>query len=319
MITKIRELIEENDNFLIAAHMNPDGDAISSTLALGNALSEMGKKTVFYNGDPVPQIYSFLPGAGDFVQSLDHFPADSFTVGFVLDSGELRRAGEHLAEKCRTLVNIDHHTNSERFTEFFWVDEKASSTGTLIYRLLKSFPQYELSLPVATCIYTALISDTGSFRFANTDRETFMIASELLGTGVDVEEIGAQLYENQEEKALHLLARVLTTLSVSSGGRIASLIVSQDDMRETGTGPEHTDGLINYPRSIRGVDVALLCRENGPGLSKISLRSKGQVDVARLAREFGGGGHPRAAGATLEGTQEAVLAKIIHRLEEVLP
>ncbi len=319
MIAKIKKLIEENERFLIAAHMNPDGDAISSTLALGNALAEMGKDVALYNADPIPQIYRFLPGAAKLVNILNHPAADIFDVGFILDSGELRRAGEHLKEKCRVLVNIDHHTNSERFTDYFWVDESASSTGTMIYRLLKAFNGYQLSLPVSTCLYTALISDTGSFRFANTDTETFRIASELLEVGVDPAEISAQLFENQEEKVLHLLAEVLTTLKVSECGRIASISVTAAQMKKTATGPEHTDGFINYPRSIRGVEIALLFREAGSDLFKVGLRSQGNLDVARVARNFGGGGHSRAAGATLNGTLEDVTCRIFNHLEQLLP
>jgi bifunctional oligoribonuclease and PAP phosphatase NrnA len=318
MLAKIKKLIEENERFLIAAHMNPDGDAISSTLALGNALIEMGKDVAFYNADPVPQIYRFLPGAAKLVNILSHPTAEIFDVGFILDSGELRRTGEHLKEKCRVLVNIDHHTNSERFTDYFWVDETASSTGTLIYRLLKTFSGYQLSLAVATCLYTALISDTGSFRFANTDTETFRIASELLELGVEPAEISAQLFENQEEKVLRLLAEVLTTLKVSKCGRIASISVTAAQMKKTATGPEHTDGFINYPRSIRGVEIALLFREAGTDLFKVGLRSQGEVDVARVARNFGGGGHCRAAGATLNGTLEDVSCKMFDHLEQLL-
>ena len=319
MIARIRKLIEVSERFLVAAHMNPDGDAISSTLALGNALVEMGKEVVFYNGDPVPFLYRFLPGASSLVNSLDSPEEKPFDVGFILDSGELRRTGEHLVDKCRVLVNIDHHTNSERFSDFFWVDEKASSTGTLIYRLLDSFPGYQISLQVATCLYTALLSDTGSFRFANTDEETFRLASKLLETGVDAEKIATQLYENQEERTLHLLAQALNTLKVSDCGRIASISVTNACMQKTGTGPEHTDGFINYPRSIRGIEIAILFREIESGIFKVGLRSKGKVDVARVAREFGGGGHSRAAGATLNGTLEEISERIIRYLQQLLP
>lgn len=318
MIAKIRTLIETNQRFLVAAHMNPDGDAISSTLALGIALQEMGKEVVFFNGDPVPMVYRFLPAAEQLTTSLDDPGEEMFDVGFVLDSGELQRAGEHLRDRCRVLVNIDHHIDSERFSDYFWVDEKASSTGTLIYRLLKSFDKYNLSLPVATCLYTSLVSDTGSFRFANTDRETFQIAGELLDIGVNPAEISAQIYENREEKVLRLLAQVLATLKLSACGRIASVSVTNTQMENTGTGPEHTDGFINYPRSIRGVEIALLFREAAPNLFKVGFRSNGEVDVALVAQQFGGGGHARAAGATLNGTLDEVTKKVIGHLSQLV-
>ncbi|MBN2427039.1 MAG: bifunctional oligoribonuclease/PAP phosphatase NrnA [Deltaproteobacteria bacterium] len=318
MIAKIRKLIENKRRFLVAAHMNPDGDAISSTLALGNALREMGKEVVFFNGDPVPQVYSFLPGAELLTSSLDQSAEEIYDVGFVLDSGELRRAGEHLRDRCRILVNIDHHVDSERFSDYFWVDEKASSTGTLIYRLLKNFTGYRFSLPVATCLYTSLVSDTGSFRFANTDKETFQIAAELLELGVNPAEISAHIYEDREERVLHLLGLALGTLKLSECGRIASISVTNAHMEATGTGPEHTDGFINYPRSIRGVEIALLFREAEPGFFKVGFRSNGNVDVAFVAQNFGGGGHARAAGATLRGTLDEVREKIIGHISQII-
>jgi len=314
MITKILKLIETNRRFLVAAHMNPDGDAISSTLALGTALEEMGKEVVFFNGDPVPVVYRFLPGAERLTTNLDDHAGEPFDVGFVLDSGELQRAGDHLRERCRVLVNIDHHVDSERFSDYCWIDEKASSTGTLIFRLLKACGHYRLSLPVATCLYTSLVSDTGSFRFANTDRETFRIAADLIDAGVNPAEIASRLYENREEKVLHLLGQVLATLKMSACGRIASVSVTKKQMDSTGTGPEHTDGFINYPRSIQGVEIALLFREAGPQLFKVGFRSNGDVDVALVAQHFGGGGHARAAGANLNGSLDEVTDKVISHL-----
>ena len=318
MITKILKLIETNHRFLVAAHMNPDGDAISSTLALGTALQEMGKEVVFFNGDPVPVIYRFLPGSERLTTTLDKPTEKIFDVGFVLDSGELQRAGEHLRERCRVLVNIDHHIDSERFSDYFWVDEKASSTGVLIFRLLKACVGYQVSLPVATCLYTSLVSDTGSFRFANTDGETFRIAAELLDAGVNPAEIASQIYENREEKVLRLLAEVLATLKLSACGRIASISVTSAQMKKTGTTPENTEGFINYPRSIRGVEIGLLFREAGPGVFKVGFRSNGEVDVALVAQHFGGGGHARAAGAYLSGTLEEVTEKVISHLSQLV-
>jgi len=315
MIAAILKLIEEGRRFLVASHESPDGDALASTLALTNALREMGKEVVAYNRDGVPSAFDFLPGAQTVVRSLDN--EAPFDAGFVLDAGELRRAGTHLSDICRTLVNIDHHPHSERFGSIHYVDEAASATGALIYRILQA-SGHVISSAVATCIYTAVLSDTGSFRYSNTDPEAFRIGAEMVEKGVSPWDIASGLYESQGAERLRLLACALATLTVSSSGRYASVSVTTSMYEETGTGPEHTDGFVNYPRSIRGVEVALFFRQIGPAAYKVGMRSKGQVDVGALSRHLGGGGHHNAAGAVVEGSLEAVRNTVFERLDQLL-
>jgi len=317
MIPKLLRLIEKNSRFLVAAHRNPDGDAVASTLALSNGLAEMGKDVLAYNADPVPLTFAFLPGAAAMVREVSAESAP-FDVGFILDSGELSRAGEHLAGLCTTLVNIDHHRDSELFGEVNFLDPAASSTGVLIHRLLKNCPAYRFSTQVASCIYTAIVADTGSFRFANTDGESFRIAAEMLETGIDPAEISHQLYENQQACTLRLLARALASLEVSHEGRVATVTVTLADMEQTGAGPAHTDSFINYPRSIRGVEVALLYRQEKEGLFKVGFRSRKGIDVGRIARELGGGGHANASGATVAGTRDEVEMIVLERVRAEL-
>jgi phosphoesterase RecJ-like protein len=315
MVPAILKLIENGRRFLVASHESPDGDALASTLALANALREMGKEVVAYNRDGVPAAFDFLPGAPTMVRSIEN--EAPFDAGFILDAGELRRAGTHLRDVCRTLVNIDHHPHSEHFGSIHFVDETASATGALIYRILKA-AGHDISLPVATCIYTAVLSDTGSFRYSNADPEAFRIGAEMVEKGVSPWGIASGLYESQGVERLRLLARALATLTVSPCGRYASVSVTTDMYAETGTGPEHTDGFVNYPRSIRGVEVALFFRQIGPAAYKIGMRSKGQVDVGALSRHLGGGGHHNAAGAMVEGTFEEVRKTVFERLDQLL-
>lgn len=315
MIKAILKKIKEGRRFLIASHENPDGDALASTLALANALREQGREAVAYNVDGVPRIFEFLPGARTVVRHLND--GDIFDVGFVLDAGELHRAGSHLRKICRTLVNIDHHPYSERFGEIHFVDEKASATGALVFRLLKE-AGWSISLDVAVCLYTAILSDTGSFRYSNADPEAFHMAAELVEVGVDPWSVASGLYESQAEERLRLLARALGTLTVCHSRPYASVSVTTKMMEETGAGPEHTDGFVNYPRSIRGVEVALFFREIGPDTYKVGFRSKGRVDVGALARELGGGGHHNAAGAVVKGLLEEVRAAVFGRLDKLL-
>lgn len=316
MVQAILATIKAGQRFLVASHEGPDGDAIASTLALTNALRELGKEVVAYNRDTIPEGFEFLPGAETLVHDLTG--SNTFDAIFVLDAGELRRAGSHLRELSPVLVNIDHHPHSEQFGSIHYVDEEASATGVLIYRILQE-GQLPVSKAVAQCIYTAILSDTGSFRYSNANLEAFRVAGEMVELGVDPWEIAAGLYESQPEKRLRLLAPVLQTLTVSPCGRLASVSVTTEMMEQAGAGPEYTDGFVNYPRSIKGVEVGLFFRQVGPRSFKIGFRSKGTVDVGSLSRELGGGGHHNAAGAVMEGSMEEVRAAVFSRLAELLP
>jgi phosphoesterase RecJ-like protein len=313
-IAAILKKIEVGHRFLVASHEGPDGDAIASTLALALALREMGKEVVAFNVDGVPLAMQFFPGAATVVTELTASP---FDAGFILDAGELRRAGRGVAECCRELMNIDHHPHSEAFGSVNYIDEGACATGALVYRILKQ-GNIPISLPVATCIYAAILADTGSFRYSNADPEAFRIAGEMVDRGVSPWAIASGLYENQEAVRLRLLGRVLNTLTLSADGRIGSVAVSTEMLRETGAGAEHTDSFVNYPRAIRGVEVGLFFRQIGPVSFKVGFRSKGKVDVGSLARALGGGGHHNAAGAVVEGTLDQVRTFVLARLEELL-
>ncbi|MGK2906079.1 MAG: DHH family phosphoesterase [Desulfuromonadales bacterium] len=314
MIEPILQLIARSQTFFVAAHESPDGDAIGSTLALANALREMGKNVVAYNRDPAPQEYRFLPGCETIVNELD---ASHFDAGFVLDAGDLIRAGSWIRERCTTLVNIDHHPYSKDFGDIYYVDTDACATGVLIYRLLRA-AGHEISKEVATCVYTAILSDTGSFRYSNANPEAFQVASEMVGLGVDPWSIASGLYESQDEVRLRLLALALPTLRVSSCGLYASVAVTLDMFAATGAGEHDTDRFVNYPRSIRGVEVAIFFRQQENDSFKVGLRSKGNVDVGALARAMGGGGHHNAAGAIVEGTLESVQEWVDERVARLL-
>lgn len=314
MIKAILEAIGKGQRILVASHEGPDGDALASTLALSLALREMGKDVVAYNRDGLPGAFAFLPGAATLV---DKLPAGRFDLGFVLDAGELRRAGAELPERCNVMVNIDHHPHSELFTPLHYVDEQASATGILIYRILQA-AGHPLSREVAYCIYAAILSDTGSFRYSNADPEAFRVAGDLIAHGINPWDVASNLYENQEEKRLRLLALSLQTLTVSDCGRYASVSVTEEMLTRTAAGPEHTDGFVNYPRSIHGVEVGLFFRQTAPGKFKVGFRSKGTVDVGTLARELGGGGHHNAAGAMVAGSLDEVRAVVFARISQLL-
>lgn len=315
MINQILQLIDRSQTILVAAHEGPDGDAIGSTLALANALREMGKDVVAYNRDQAPQEYAFLPGYDTVVNEVNQ--SQVFDAGFVLDAGELKRAGRWIRERCNSLVNIDHHPYSEDFGDIYYVDTDACATGVLIYRILQAAGQ-TISNDVATCIYTAILSDTGSFRYSNANPEAFRTAAEMVAVGVDPWLIASGLYESQDEARLRLLAIALPTLKVSSCGLYASIAVTLDMYDAADAIENHTDRFVNYPRSIRGVEVAIFFRQLSPDAFKVGFRSKGHIDVGALARAMNGGGHHNAAGATVEGTLESVQDWVYERVAELI-
>ena len=315
MIEAILQLINQNQTFLVASHESPDGDAIGSTLALTNLLREMGKDVVAYNRDRAPLEYAFLPGYASVVNEVDDTRA--FDAGFILDAGELKRAGSWIKGCCRKLVNIDHHPCSEDFGDLYYLDTEACATGVMIYRILQA-AGHTLSLDVATCVYTAILADTGSFRYSNANPEAFRVAGEMIKVGVDPWSIASGLYESQEKERLALLAMALPTLQVSACGRYASLAVTLDMYDKTGAIEQHTDRFINYPRSIRGVEVAIFFRQLDHNLFKVGFRSKGNIDVGALARAMHGGGHHNAAGATAEGSLEVVQKRVYDKVSLLL-
>ncbi len=315
-IRNIAEEIRNHHSFLLTTHEGPDGDAVGSSLALASLLRKLGKDVTVHYRDPVPDLYRFLPGA-DTVQA--HIPDRTFDVSFVLDIGELRRAGD---EFCSfpgkgLIINLDHHLACENFGTHNLIDHTAAATGVLVYRVARELG-YRFDLETALCLYVSIITDTGSFRYSNANREAFCIAGEMIDCGINAWDVAEQLYENQPRKRLELLARCLPTLEIIKGGLAASVTVTLDMYADTGADAELTDGFVNYPRSIRGVEVAIFFRQLEERRFKIGFRSKGKVNVAVFSAAMGGGGHHNAAGCTIEGTLEEVKARVYGLVDEVL-
>ncbi|WP_041267150.1 DHH family phosphoesterase [Geotalea daltonii] len=316
MIKRIAEEIAALNSFLITTHESPDGDAVGSSLALARYLTCLGKDVTVYLCDPVPDVYQFLPMAERVVQEL---PDRSFDACFVLDVGEFRRAGKAITD-CRTIgkfINIDHHLNCEDFGEINYVDTTACATGALVYRIIEA-AGHEMDYDIALCIYTAVITDTGSFRYSNANPEAFAIAAKMVEKGINAWDVAEKLYESQPQNRLQLLAMALATLSFSPFGDYASIAVTLDMYQKCNANAELTDGFVNYPRSIKGVEVAIFFREIRDGLFKVGFRSKGKVDVSALAAAFSGGGHHNAAGCTIEGSLPVVKEKVFTLLEKFL-
>ena len=324
-LERIVQSIKKGKRFLIVSHENPDGDAIGSMLGLGLALKSMGKEAVFYNKDGTPTVLQFLPGSDGVKKSLE-FAGEGFDATFIVDCTDTSRVGKDFevfagSATGGTKIIIDHHQTNKPSADLYLLDPDASSTGMIIHSLLKTL-SVRITPDIATNLYATIVVDTGSFRYSNTNRDTFRVAGELVELGADPWAVSHAIYESEPLARLRLLGLVLPTLEVTEDGRIAWVFVNRDMFRQTGTGREDTDGLVNFPRSIKGVEVALLFREEEPGQNgsrwKVSLRSNGEVDVSVIAEKFEGGGHKRAAGCTLVGSLSSVRQRLFNTINEAL-
>ncbi len=304
MFQRIRETIDKGRRFLVASHVDPDGDAVGSAFAACFALTGLGKDASVYLQDSVPYRYRFLPRPAAVLHKL---PENGYDAVIVVDCGDLRRVGDsHESLKRKGfLVNIDHHQANEAFGQINIIDERASSTAEILYLILKSL-EVPFTRDIAVNLYTAVVTDTGSFRYENTTERAFSICEEMIGFGVSPASVAAKVYENHPKERFHLLCRVLTTLETFHEDRIALALVTGDMFSQTHTNPEHVEGFVEYLREIDSVEVACLLRELTRGRYKVSMRSKDNVDVASVARTLGGGGHRKAAGCTLEGDLDTV-------------
>lgn len=319
MMQEVIAQIRKNKKFLISAHVNPEGDSLCSQLAMKALVLALGKDAVIINNDAPPAHYKFLPGIDKL--STDLTMKVDFDAALILDCPNLKRVGgvANLIGKDKAIINIDHHISSERFGTANWVDANASSTGEMVYKIFKAM-DVPLTKEIALCLYIAILTDTGSFNYDNTSAVTHEIASDLLGYGLEPGSVSESVYERRTLTDIKLLGLVLSTLKVSRSGEVAYLEITRKMIADTGADVTKSEGVINYARSIDGVRVAVLFKEDPKGTSRIniSFRSKAGADVNKIASFFGGGGHVKASGCILEGTIADVEAKVIARIEEVL-
>jgi phosphoesterase RecJ-like protein len=310
ILNKISDLLRQEKCFLIASHENPEGDAIGSVLALGLALRGLGKTVTMLNQDPVPDTLLFLPQSGEIIHQVP--PHDRFDVALTLDCGDRKRLGEvfNKLDQVGTLINVDHHISNTQFGDVNLVDPQASSTAEIVYDLLRGISA-KITPAIAENIYAGILTDTGSFHYSNTTAKTFSVARACILAGVNPWRVAEYNYETQPLARLRLLPLVLGTLATEEGGRISSVVVSQEMLAKTGATAALTEDFINYPRSVKGTEVALLFREINLEKYRVSFRSRGRIDVSRISQLFQGGGHPNAAGCTIDGTLQEVKGKVL--------
>jgi phosphoesterase RecJ-like protein len=313
-----KEIFKSKTTFVLTTHINPDGDGLGSEVALALYLTGRGKSVAIINQSETPAYYKFMHAL---------FPIATFSTakhGTVIKDAEVIVAldtnsaarfpamKELVMESRANKICIDHHLDREEFADLYLIDEKAPATGEIIYNLLRFLDGGAITKPIAEALYAAIMTDTGSFRFPKTDVETHRIIADLLLHGADPTEIYQKIFEEGPVSKLKLLGRALSSLSVVHGGRVATMVLLRKDFSETQTAEEDTDNMINHAMSIGGVRVGLMFIELENGV-KVSFRSKGDIAINALAKEFGGNGHKNAAGARIYGS---TLPDVVIRVTE---
>ena len=321
---RIIQRLTKSDHVLIASHANPDGDAIGSVIALGLALRRLNREVTLYNESPIPAVYRFLASVDCVQHHIDDIGI--YDAAIILDCGDFSRIGNVSSQVSRipVIINIDHHITNTQFGDLQIIDTEACATAEIIYYLIK---QMEISIDrsIATALYTGILTDTGSFRFSNTNKSAFTICMEMVEAGVDPFEIAQHVYGTYSLGRIKLLNLALDTIEISKNGKLSLMAVTREMMNESGTQPEDVDGLINYARGIEDIKVAALMHElengagkpNQPKQFHVSLRSGGDVDVAEIASAFGGGGHVSAAGFSIESSLTDLKSKLVKLAERI--
>jgi phosphoesterase RecJ-like protein len=319
MIEDILSLFRQHARFFITTHIRPDGDALGSELALGRFLKKLGKQVTIINSDPPPYNLDWLPGADDIelfdgaIQQRQRI--DAADVILILDTNALERIGRlsgPVRNSHAVKVLVDHHTMPETWFDVTYARDTASSTGELVYELIAAYDAALVDADIATTLYTAIMTDTGSFRYSSVTPRLHRIVADLLERGdITPAPVHTSVYDTRSMPGLRLLGRALESITLRYNDQVGYMVISQRMMRDTGASSDDTEGLVNYVLSIERVKAAVLFYEIDSG-TKMSFRSKADVHVNEWARAFGGGGHRNAAGAfvstPLGATVDAVMA-----------
>ena len=302
-IESIVPVIKQANKFVLTTHVNPDGDGLGSELALASGLRQLGKDVVIENHNATPENYRWMDKTGDLVQfSPEHhnrliLQADIIIILDTNQTERLRSLEPFVQQSKAIKIIIDHHLNPANFVDHYIIDDDATSTGEIVYRVLQRL-SVSITKDIATWLYAAIMTDTGSFRYPRTDPEIHRIAAHLLECGADPTSIYVNIYEQWTPGRMRLLGEVLDSMKTAYDGKLAYVVCTQRMFQQTGTTEVETENFTTYPMSIHGVVVGILFNELHDGI-KISFRSKGIIPINQLAGEFGGGGHLNAAGARL--------------------
>lgn len=314
MLSQVIEVIENKQNFAITTHVRPDGDGIGSSLGLCWLLKSLGKNAEVILRDEIPKAYKELPGADEVLKVAE--VNGKYDAVFVIECSDIDRPGIRNLEN-QLVVNIDHHSTCEHFGKVNWIDATASAVGEMIYNLCKAIGG-RVTKEIAECVYLALVTDTGSFHFPNTTERTLKVASELVKVGVKPARISEAVYNGYSWSRIDLMRQVLATVKRSENGNVAWMRQSLEMSENAEAVDGDNNGFVNIPLSAKEIQAVVYMREVQPGAFRVSLRSKGNINVARVAEKFGGGGHKNAAGCRVTGDWDELEEKIIAAMIEAI-
>jgi len=319
-LQKIVETIRVRQRFVISSHSRPDGDSIGSQLAAAYALRALGKQVTVVNADPAPPPLMQFPGVAEIViaervPGTDVAPGDD-AAAIIMECGDLARTGVAGLERF-FVINIDHHPGNTAYGQANWFDATAAACGELVFDLVRAL-RVPLTREIATHIYLAILTDTGSFHYSSISPRTFDICRETLEAGVDPVMVARNVYDSNNMGRLKLFGAVLSAMQIDPTARIAIVYLDHEMARQAGGTYEDTEGLINLPLTVKEIQAVVFFKQSEGDEYRVSMRSKGDIDIGSIAKAFGGGGHKNAAGCTVTGPVDALQKMFIEKIEEAI-
>ena len=310
----IVDALQAKHRFVISSHARPDGDSIGSALALAYALRALGKEVRVVNADRAPEPLLAFPGVAD-IEVVDRVQG-AYDAAIIMECGDLARTGVAGLDQS-FVINIDHHPGNTGYGQINWFDPSAAACAEMVFDLINALGA-PLTIEIATHIYLAILTDTGSFHYSSISPRTFDICREMLEAGVDPVLVSRRVYDSNNLGRLKLLAAVLSAMQIDATGRIAIVYLDHEMARAAGGSYDDTDGLINMPLTVKDIQAVVFFKLIEPGQYRVSMRSKGDIDIGSVAKEFGGGGHKNAAGCSASGTAEALQKLFVGKIEQAI-
>jgi phosphoesterase RecJ-like protein len=313
-LQRIVDAIRSRQRFVISSHARPDGDSIGSQLAMGYALREMGKGFDIVNADPAPGPLTQFPGVPEI--RIAPSVEDDFDAAIIMECGDLGRTGVRGLDRF-FVINIDHHPGNTAYGSLNWFDASAAACGEMVFELIRALG-VPLTPAIATHVYLAILTDTGSFHYSNISPRTFDICRECLEAGVDPLLVARNVYDSNNMGRLKLFGTVLSAMQIDATGRIAIVYLDHEMARAAGGTYEDTEGLINLPLTVKEIQAVVFFKQSEGEEYRVSMRSKGEIDIGAVAKEFGGGGHKNAAGCTVRGGIDALQKTFVEKIERAI-
>jgi bifunctional oligoribonuclease and PAP phosphatase NrnA len=313
-IHRIIDAVRPRQRFVISSHSRPDGDSIGSQLAMAYALRELGKTVVVVNKDPAPGPILQFPGVSDIV--IADQVTEQFDAAIIMECSDLARTGVSGLDRS-FVINIDHHPGNTGFGDINWFDSSAAACGEMVFELVRALG-VRISAEIATHVYLAILTDTGSFHYSGITPRTFDICKQTLEAGVDPVQVARMVYDSSHLGRLKLFGAVLSDMQIDKSGRIAIVYVDHAMARAAGGTYEDTEGLVNLPLTVKEIEAVVFFKQEKDGEYRVSLRSKGDIDIGAVAKEYGGGGHKNAAGCTVTGGIDQLQKMLVEKIERAI-